>query len=696
MSIKTVRTICFECHSRCGVLLEVENGKIVGIEGDKDHPFSHGYTCPKGLAVREIIYHPDRITHPLRRVGERGEGKFEKISWNNAFDIISKRLLETRDQYGAESVVFGGGTTRGFRPWIFRFSGLFGTPNYYGPVNYSGGPLALGFGSVCSIGSFPPDFANSKCIVLWAHNPEQSLPGLFMYDINQALNSGAKLIVIDPRGTSLAKKADYWLPVRPGTDVALALCFIHVIIENDLYDKEFVDKWTEGFDQLREHVSSFTPDRVAEITWIPADKIKQAAFTFAKTKPACLTPGIGGACQSTNSFDLNRALMILIVITGNLDIVGGNLETRSPLGPRSIYGSDLALSGSVSRKQWQKKLGTKRYPLLSMVNSLLPPEMVWQAILEQKPYPVKAMGIFANNAMCSFANSAQIKKALNALDFLFVVDYFHTPTTEMADVVLPPAHWTERDDIEDLMMKNWVFCQPKAVEPIPDCRSEAHILIALAEKMGFQDFWKTTEEHFNYRLEPIGMTFEEFKKVGKFAGPVVENRYVKEGKFPSPSGKIEIYGKRLEPLGIAPLPSFKEPPESPISTPELFQDYPLVLTTGGRNIVYYHSGLRNIPSLRKLSPDPELQIHPKTAEQLKVGDGEWVYLVSARGRVEIKTRYFEDIHPKVVNAPHGYWYGVKDGWKKLNINMITDNQQTDPVTASCPIRGLLCRIEKMN
>ena len=696
MSIKTVKTICFECHSRCGVLLDVEYGKVVSIKGDKDHPFSHGYTCPKGRAVREIIYHPDRITHPLRRVGAKGEGKFEKISWDEALDTISKHLLETRDQYGAEAVVFGGGTTRGFRPWIFRFAGLFGTPNYYGPVNYSGGPLALGIISIARIGCFPPDFANSKCIVLWAHNPEQSLHGLFMYDINQALKSGAKLIVIDPRGTALAKKADHWLPVRPGTDVALALCFIHVIIENDLYDKEFVDNWTEGFDQLREHVLSFTPDRVAEITWIPADKIKDAAFTFAKSKPAAVTPGIGGACQSTNSYDLNRALMILTVITGNLDVIGGNLEYRTPLGDRAIYGGDFSLQASVPRRQWRKKLGTKRYPFLSMINSLLPPELVWEAILEEKPYPVKVIGAFGSNPMCAFAYSPNIKRALSKLEFLFIADYFHTPTTEMADIVLPAAHWTERDDVEDLMMKNWVFCQPKAVEPIPDCWSEPHILIELAKKMGMQDYWKTTEEHFNYRLEPIGMTFEEFKKVGKYASPVEEKRYVKQGKFPFESGKIELYGKGFESFGVPPLPSFREPPESPISTPELFEEFPLVITTGGRNIAYYHSGLRNIPSLRKLSPDPELQIHPKTAEQLNVGDGEWVYLISPRGKVEIKTKYFKDIHPKVVHAPHGYWYGVKDGWKRLNINMLTDNQHTDPISASCPIRGFLCRVEKMN
>jgi anaerobic selenocysteine-containing dehydrogenase len=265
----------------------------------------------------------------------------------------------------------------------------------------------------------------------------------------------------------------------------------------------------------------------------------------------------------------------------------------------------------------------------------------------------------------------------------------------MADIILPAAHWTERDDIEDLMMKNWVFAQIKAVEPIPDCWSEPRMLIELAKKMGLNDYWKSTEEHFNYRLEPLGMTFEEFKKVGKFSGPVVEKAHVNRGGFPSPSGKIELYGKVFQPFGVDPLPIYREPPESPMSSPELYKDYPLVLTTGGRNIVYYHSSLRNIPSLHKKSPDPELQIHPKTAGEYSIKDGEWIYLASPRGRIEIKVKYFDDIHPKVVHAPHGYWYGVENGWKRLNINILTDSEQTDPVSASCPLRGFLCRIEKM-
>ena len=693
MSTKTIRSICFGCHSRCGVIVEVKDGRLVKVKGDKEHPFSHGYICPKGLAASEIIYHPDRITHPLRRVGKKGEGKFEQISWDEALDIIADRLTRYRDQFGAESIVFGQGTTRGNPPWISRFLSLFGSPNYSAPANYSLGPIIMGMSAVC--GDAPmADTISSKCIVLWGHNPEHSFPGLWMYDIREALKAGAKLIVVDPRGIPLAKKADHWLPVRPGTDVALVLCFINLIIKNELYDKDFVENWTSGFDQLREYVSRFTPDYCAEITWIPAEEIEKAAMTYANTKPACIQPGIGGACHSIKSFDLSRSIAILSAITGNLGTPGGNFNYPSATGDRSCYGRDFSLIGHLPSEQLQKKLAVSRYPFYRMSDQI-PPEPIFKAIIEQEPYPIKAWGLFANNAMCAFGNSQYVKKALEAIDFLFSVDYFHTPTTKMADIVLPPAHWTERDDVEDLGMRNYVICQPKAVEPVPECRCEKQILIDLAKRVGLSDYWKTVEESLDYRLESIGMTYEEFKKVGKFSVPVDYDIYKKRRRFSTPTGKVMLYTKHLEPLGIAPLPDFKEPPESPVSTPELWQEYPLVLTTGFRILAFYHSSLRNIPSLHKLAPDPELWIHPETAKKLDVKDGEWVYLSTQRGRGEIKIKYFKDTHPKVVHAPHGYWYGVENGWEKLNINFLTDNQHTDPVTASLPLKGLLCQVEKM-
>ncbi|MFW9895210.1 MAG: molybdopterin-dependent oxidoreductase [Candidatus Thorarchaeota archaeon] len=691
MSNKSVRTICFGCHSRCGVIVEVKDGRLVKVKGDKDHPFSHGYICPKGLAAGEIIYHPDRIRYPLRRIGKKGEGKFEKISWDEALDIIAEKLLTYREQFGAESVVFGQGTTRGIPPWINRFLGQFGSPNYSAPANYSLGPIVMGMSAVSGSAAMA-DIISSKCIVLWGTNPEHSFPGLMMYDLRQAIKSGAKLIVVDPRGTSLAKKADHWLPVRPGTDVALLLGFINYIIKKNLYDKDFVQNCTFGFDEIREQVSRFTLDYCSEITWVSSEDIENAIMTFVTNKPACIQPGIGGACHSIKSFDLSRSIAILSAISGNYEVPGGNFNYPSPTGARSCYGRDFSLMAQLPSEQVQKKLAKDIYPFYQ-ISDQIPPEPIFRAILEQKPYSVKMWGLFANNTMCSFGNSKYIKKAFEALDFLFSVDYFHTPTTKMADIVLPAAHWTERDDIEDLGMRNYVFCQVKAVDPVPECKDEKEILIELAKKVGLNNYWKTVKEGLDYRLEPIGITFEEFKKLGKYSVPV--DFETKRRRFPTPTGKIMLQTKHLELFGIAPLPDYREPPESPISTPELWQDYPLVLTTGFRILPFYHSSLRNIPSLHKLAPDPELWIHPETAKDLNIMEGEWVNISTRRGTGEIKIKYFKDTHPKVVHAPHGYWYGRIDGWEKYNINILTDNTHTDPVTATLPLKGLLCRVEKI-
>ncbi len=696
MAKTMVNTICFECHSRCGVILTVEDGRVTGVKGDKDHPHSHGYTCPKGRACAEMIYHPDRITTPLIKVGGKNSTTFEKASWDDALDLIARRLLDSREKFGAEAVVFGSGTTRGMAPYLNRFLTLFGSPNFMAPSNMSGGPLALGSATTTGFGLVDPDYAQSKCILLWAHNPEQSWPGLYLYAINQGLKNGARLIVVDPRGTGPAKKADHWLQIRPGTDVALILSLIHVIIEKDLYDKDFVETWTAGFDQLKAHVAEFTPEKCETITWVPAEKIRAAAITFAETAPACIGPGMGGVCQANDAFDISRSLAILSAITGNLEIPGGNLNCSPPTRKRSCYGSAFDAAKNLPAAQGAKKLGKDEFPLIGLVPIPCPPQVVWPAITDGNPYPVKALGLFANNSVCAYPNSARVRSVLQSLDFLFAVDYYHTPTTELADVILPPAHWSERDDVEDLLMQNHVMCQKKAVEPVPECRDEKQILIDLARKMGLTGYWQSIKEVLDYRLEYVGMTFDEFKTIGKYATPIAYKRYEKTGRFRTPTGKVELCADYLKAVGVNPLPIFREPAESPFSTPELSEEYPLILTTGGRNVVYYHSSHRNIPSLRKRTPDPELQIHPDTAQSLGIEDGEWVWLTSPRGRIEIKAACFEDIDPRVVHSFHGFWYGVEDGWKRLNINMLTNDEPLCPASASVSIKSLICRVEKKN
>ncbi|MFH1092216.1 MAG: molybdopterin-dependent oxidoreductase, partial [Pseudomonadota bacterium] len=654
---------------------------------------SQGFICPKGRAVREIVYHPERLTRPAIRAGTKGEDKWAAVTWPEALTRIAEKLLEIRKEHGAEAVVFGQGTTRGMAPYINRFQTLFGSPNIMGTQNLSGFPVMAGSLNTCGFSFMGnADYENTNCIVLWAHNPENSFPGLYIHDINEALRRKAKLIVIDPRQIRLASKADIWLPIRPGTDVALALGLINLIIQKELYDKDFVENWTTGFDRLAEHVKPFDLDKTAGITWLDPELIERAAVTLATSKPCCIGAGMAGLCQSINSFQLSRAITILSSITGNLEIKGGNVYYSSPLRKRAGYGADFDASFNLPPEQSRKRLGAKDFPAINF--TLSPAETVWKAILEEKPYPVKALLLFANNSMLSYANSKVVEKALQKLELLVCADYFHTPTTALADIVLPAAHWTERDDMEDLAMKNRVFCQPKVVDPRPDCWDEKKIMIELAKKSGLEGYWSSVEESLDYRLETVGLTFEEFKKAEQASIPIKYKRYEEKGRFNTPTGKVELYSENLEKMGLAPMPYYVEPAESPLSTPDLAAEYPFVLTTGGRNINNYHSSLRNIPSLRKRFPDPTVEIHPDTIASLKTKDGEWVWIITPRGKIKSKVTAFPGIHPQVIHVYHGFWYGYEDGWKAVNDNILTDNAHSDPAVGSTQLRGLLCKIEK--
>jgi len=676
------------------VILEVRDGRLSRVRGDRGHPHSRGYTCPKGRAAPEIIYHPERITSPLVKVGPRSGTRFEETTWDEALDIIAARLSEAKRRWGPESVVLGTGTTRGLAPYLNRFLTLFGSPNFMAPSNMSGGPVVLGSASTCGFGLVDPDYAETSCMLLWAHNPEASWPGLYMNDIRNGLGRGARLIVVDPRPTRLAGKAHHWLRIRPGTDTALALCLINVIIERGLHDTDFVERWTSGFDALARHVAPYTPARTSDICWVDKDAITAAAEAFGSSKPACIGAGMGGVCQANDAFDLTRALTILSAITGNLDVRGGNLDCTPPTRKRSCYGPEYCAYTNLPREQAQKKLGLDRFPLIGFIPIPCPPQVVWEAVETGRPYPVKAMGLFANNSVCAYPNSARVRNALASVDFLFAVDFFHTPTTALADVILPPAHWTERDDIEDLLMKNHVFPQVKAVDAPPVCRDEKQILVDLASRLGLEGYWRTVAEALDHRLAPTGMTFDALKAAGKFSIPHQERGYERYGRFRTPSGKVELEASYLKAMGIPALPSFREPDEGPVSTPGLLADFPLVLTTGGRNIAFYHSSHRNIPSLRRHAPDPLLQINPDTAASLGIEDGEWVCLSTPRGSVEIRACLTPGMHPQVVHAPHGYWYGVENGWKRVNINILTPDEPLCPVTGSVPIKAMLCRVSR--
>jgi anaerobic selenocysteine-containing dehydrogenase len=322
------------------------------------------------------------------------------------------------------------------------------------------------------------------------------------------------------------------------------------------------------------------------------------------------------------------------------------------------------------------------------------PVPVWEAIREGKPYPIKAMLGIGTNSVVTKENSRYVRDTLTKLDFFVISDLFMTPTAEIADIVLPVAHWSERDEVIDVYTKNYIFCHRKIVEPPEECREDKMILIEIARRMGMEDYWKSVEESLDDRLQRVGINFEQFRHKGQIEAPVVFRKHEKYGGFKTPSKKIELFSDTLQRIGSDPLPVFHEPPESPISNRELAKRYPLILITGIKTIGYFHSSYRNIPKLRRLVPYPFLEIHPDAAKQRGIKDGDWVEIETERGTVKHKAMLTERIDPRVVAAPHGWWYGYRDGWREVNINVLTEGKIYDPDVGSGALKGLLCEVRK--
>ena len=693
-----VKSVCRMCHGVCGVLVHMRDGKVVKVTGDPDSPTSHGYICVKGKASVELLYHPDRLKFPLKRVGAKGENRWQRISWDEALDTIAEKLLKIKDEFGVESIVGANGTGRPHLNLLYRFLNCLGTPNILDITHVCYVPrvaasmMTYGQLPVCDYYGFGGVYP--KCVLVWGCNITESgaSDGMCGYQLTRTLKRGAKLIVIDPRRTTLASKADHWMQIRPGTDDALALGMLHTIIKEELYDKDFVRKWTIGFDELVERVEGYSPEKVEEITWVPAKTIRAAARMYATTKPACIQWGVS-IDQNINSFQTIRAILCLSCITDNIDVPGGDVfwKPQASIVIQSPHlNPGIMLPEKVSPEMRAKKIGAGKYKVMDQFH----PRHFLNAVFSGKPYPLKALFIMGNNTLVSHSDSLKMAQALKKIDFIVVADLFMTPTAQMADIVLPAASWLENDDVADVHFA-WCALARQKVATIGECWDDKQILIELAHRMGMDDCfpWKNVKEYCDWVLKDAGMNFDEFKELGILKGEMRYRKYEQEG-FATPSGKIELYCSNLESMGYDPLPYFVEPPESPYSTPELFKSYPLIITTGGRTQGFFHSEGRQIKSLRKLNPDPLVQIHPSTAKTLGIEDGDWVWIESPRGRIKQKAQLTEGIHSTVVHAQHGWWFPEKGppeyGFKESNVNILTGGMPCDPHTGSESFRSFLC------
>lgn len=687
-----IKSTCGFCYTGCGILVHRDKDKVVKITGDPGSPVNMGKLCTKALASIEYLYHPDRLKYPLKRMGKKGEGKWQRISWDEAITITANELMEAKDRYGAESVAYIQGAAKGLQDsYGERLANVFGTPNFsttghvcFAPRTYAS-IFTYGFNAV-------PDYDfTPACLIAWGANMAETRIGEHEQTL-QAIKKGSCLIVIDPRETKLAEKAHMWLRLKPGSDLALILGMINVIINENLVDTGFIKHRTIGFDKLTTHMQQYTPKKMAKLTWLTEKQIREAARLYAGSRPAAIQWG-NALDQTVDSFQTARAIAILRAITGNAGRPGGDVLAK--LGLLEWTSSELVARDKLPDKQWWKRLNAAE-PLIPEFRRVPSPYIV-KAILEGRPYPLRRAFIQGANPLLTYSNAGQAFSAFSKLEFLVAVDHFMTPTAALADIVLPAATYLEFDNIVAPPYYPVAQVQQKAVS-VAECRSDYEIINDLVRKMGLEKhFWPDAESFLDYILKPIGLTFAEFKERGCISG----EKYYREQKadyFKTASGKVELYSEQLRHLGFDPLPTLHEKKHQPGDT-DPTKEYPLILTTF-KSEHYRHSSGRQIPTLRERCPDSLVTLHPDTAAKLAIKEGEWVWIATRQGKINQKVKLSSGIDPRVVIATYGHWYPEKGasalfGWNEANVNLLTDDQPPfNREMGSTHLRGLPCKIYK--
>jgi anaerobic selenocysteine-containing dehydrogenase len=673
---------------------------VVKVTGDPDSPTSKGFLCPKGAAAPELLYHPDRVVYPMRRKGERGDNNWERISWEEALGEMVERLDAVRHESGSEYFAMMQGTGRPYTSFTTRFANAYGTPNFTGVTHLCYFPRWLA--SVHTLGQLPIcDFYGfggemPECIVLWGSNLTETgaSDGMCGGMVTRALKSAKSLIVVDPRRIGPAEKANHWLQLRPGTDGALALAMINTIIEDDLVDRDFIERYTTGYDRLVEHVRAFTPEWAQPITRVTADDIRAAARAYASSSSGAILWG-NAVDMSACNYQTARSILILMAITGNIDRPGGEVLWVPPEGvkQRSVFMNvEVAGLQFLPLDKIGRAVDAGMYPVCVSTH----PPTFWRSIVTGEPYRVRAMWIVGSNPLLTMTHSLEVEKALRNLEFTVVSDFFMTPTAQLADLFLPASTWLEQDDIANIH-KIWCVLARKKVAQVGEVRDDREVIIDLAHRLGLNEAfpWKDLRSYFEWVLEDTGLDFEAFCEKGILAGEMRYRKYETEG-FATPSGKLEFASSICEAMGIPALPVYREPPLSPLSTPELAREYPLILTTAAKSRGFFHSEGRQIPSLRRLNPHPLVEMNADTAASLQIADGDEVWVETTEGRIILRAHLSHRLAPDVVSAQHAWWFpeagSPEYGWRNSSVNLLFGDTEYDPDSGSEPLRSSLCRI----
>jgi cysteine desulfurase NifS len=708
------RALCGICPAGCWVIVSYnKEGKLDTVRADESSPL--GMICKLGEHSADIVYSKDRILYPMRRKGPRGTYDFERISWDNAYDIIVSRLTRIKSDYGPEanSIYTGRGSFELAMCDIYQPKGV-AVSSASSVLFPFGSPNTLGVGALCyvSFAMIAPhvtmggmlinmfsDIDNAELIVVWGANPATDCPPHDLKRITDAHSRGAEIIVIDPRRTMTAKLSGaQWIPLRSGTDGALALGLCNVIISEELYDENFAKNWTLGFDDFVSYVQHFRPEAVENITGVPAKTITSLARRIAEADGAA--PVMYSGLEYSNSgVQAIRATLVLWALAGQLDVPGGRCFAM----PQNQF--KINREGHIANPDVKKALGRDRFPVYSMYRGESHAISLPESVLEGKPYPIKSLIILGASIITSWPQPSVWKRTLNALDFLVCIDRHLTADAAYADIVLPA---TTMYEIESYMVYGPVFrIRQKVIEPVGEARNDFFIMAELAQRLGYGHLYPQNEEDLlHHVLKDSGFTLEEVRKSGGMVsapGQMMEYKKWEKGLlrtdgktgFETPSGKFEITSSILEEHGYDALPVYTEPTEGPVTEPELAKKFPLIFNSGSRVTTDFRTQHHGIPALLKERPEPTVTLNTHDAHKRNIENGMHVVIKTNRGQVTMRALVTDDIMQGTVDANMGGGGPVgSEAWQNCSINELTDLYNYDPISGFPVYKTLLCDVAR--
>lgn len=663
------------CDHGCGLDVFVEAGRPVALKGATKHPFNRGWLCAKGRRALDFFYSQERLKTPLIR----SKGGFVPLDWNAALDIAAERLHALRNQYGPENLAIYQGEGIGHQEikyYMKRFANVYGTPNFMGVGSTCNASRTLAetltFGALTK-----PDIAATKFLIVWGGNPFVSHEPLPPMEISRLKKRGGRLIVVDPRKTETASKADMHLPIKPGRDEILILSMLHVLFQEALWDKDFTKKWVHEYQRFFRMVSAdrFSPENGESWTGIEPELVRRMTRAYAKAKPACIFTG-NGLEHHSHGVNAMRLLAIVKAISGNLDIPGGECfiprprlrDITAPLPAPAV-----------------PPIGAERFPLFCKARKEAHALSLPEAVLKHRPYPIKGMVIAGGNPTIEWPESARTRQAIEALDFLMVIDVVASPDSHYADIILPACTFLERAEHRVNVYQNLpcITLRRQVVPPVYGLPDQL-IWIRLAQRMGFGEWfpWTTCEEGIDELLGDLNLSYKEIaSQGGLYAYETRRYKKYESRKFQTPSGKVEIFSGRLSHEGYDPSP-VREHLFEEFQNPEQF---PLLLSTGGNLLGFLHWQYRYVPRLRRMAPEPICEIHPLTAKHHGLSDGQFAKIETPYGSIRLRARMSPRIREDTIHMPQG--------WTEANANELTSAENLDSVSGFPNLKSLPCRVE---